>query len=156
MRSSCATAASLLDVSETIIDHFGATLEGKRPGRSLYDIAAAPEDTDRVVFSEYHAVGAVSAAYMLRKGDWKLIHYHGFSPELFNLAEDPEETINRAGDPAARAALADLETELCRICDPAGMNDLAFADQDAMIARYGGREIAMNMGAPAATPPPEV
>ncbi|MBR9840470.1 MAG: sulfatase-like hydrolase/transferase [Rhodobacteraceae bacterium] len=152
----CATAASLLDVSETIIDHFGATLEGKRPGRSLYDITAAPEDPDRVVFSEYHAVGAVSAAYMLRKGDWKLIHYHGFAPELFNLAEDPEETINRADDPAARAALADLETELRRICDPAEMNDLAFADQDAMIARYGGREVAMNMGAPAATPPPEV
>ena len=48
-----------------------------------------------------------------------------------------------------------MEQELRSICDPAEMNDLAFADQDAMIERYGGREIAMNMGAPAATPPPE-
>lgn len=152
----CATPVSLLDVSQTIIDHFGATLEGDRPGRSLYEIAAEAEDPDRVIFSEYHAVGAVSAAYMLRKGDWKLIHYHGFAPELFNLREDPEETVNRADDPAATEALADLENELRKICDPAAMNDLAFADQDAMIEGYGGIEVAMNMGAPAATPPPEV
>lgn len=152
----CATPVSLLDVSQTVIDHFGATLEGDRPGRSLYEIAAEAEDPDRVIFSEYHAVGAVSATYMLRKGDWKLIHYHGFAPELFNLREDPEETVNRADDPAAAEALADLENELRKICDPAAMNDLAFADQDAMIEGYGGIEVAMNMGAPAATPPPEV
>lgn len=151
----CATPVSLLDVSQTIIDHFGATLEGERPGRSLYDIAAAPEEPERVIFSEYHAVGAVSAAYMLRKGDWKLIRYEGFAPELFNLADDPEETRNRAEDPDCAAVLAALEAELRAICDPAEMNALAFADQDAMIEAYGGREVAMNMGAPAATPPPE-
>ncbi|MEC7256201.1 MAG: sulfatase-like hydrolase/transferase, partial [Pseudomonadota bacterium] len=154
--ATCATPVSLLDVSQTIIDHFGATLEGDRPGRSLYDIAAAPEQPDRLVFSEYHAVGAVSAAYMLRKGDWKLIHYHGFPPELFNLSDDPEETTNRADDPACADVLAELEQALRRICDPTEMNDLAFADQDAMINGYGGKEVAMNMGAPAATPPPEV
>ncbi|EEB82665.1 sulfatase-like hydrolase/transferase [Roseobacter sp. GAI101] len=153
--ATCATPVTLLDVSQIIIDHFGASLEGTRPGRSLYDIAAEPEDTDRVIFSEYHAVGAVSAAYMLRKVDWKLIHYHYFAPELFNLAEDPEETTNRAKDPHAASALAELEAELRKICDPAEMNDLAFADQDALIEGYGGREAAMNIGAPAATPPPE-
>ena len=152
----CATPVSLLDVSQTIIDHFGASLKGDRPGRSLCDIAAEPEDPNRVIFSEYHAVGSVSAAYMLRKGDWKLIHYHGFRPELFNLAGDPEETVNRAEDVECAEVLADLETELRRICDPGAMNDLAFADQDAMIEGYGGREVAMNMGAPAATPPPDV
>tara|TARA_R110000751_G_scaffold254230_1_gene353684 strand:+ start:4302 stop:5735 length:1434 start_codon:yes stop_codon:yes gene_type:complete len=152
----CETPVSLIDVSQTIIDHFGATLEGTRPGRSLYDIVAAPNDPDRIVFSEYHAVGAVSAAYMLRKGDWKLIHYHTFEPELFNLAEDPEETNNRGQDPECATVLADLENELRKICDPAKINDLAFADQDAMIEAYGGQELAMNIGAPSATPPPEV
>ncbi|WP_238373178.1 sulfatase-like hydrolase/transferase [Heliomarina baculiformis] len=153
--SNCATPVSLLDVSQTIIDHFSATLEGERPGRSHYEISAAPEEPARVIFSEYHAVGAVSAAYMVRKGDWKLIHYHNFRPELFNLAEDPEEAINRADDPVCAQVLAEMERELRNICDPAEMNDLAFADQDAMIERYGWREVAMNMGAPAATPPPE-
>lgn len=154
--SECATPVSLLDLSETIIDHFGASLAGDRPGRSLYDLAEEPYDEQRAVFSEYHAVGAVSAAYMLRRGDWKLIHYHDFRPELFNLAEDPEEVTNRAEDPACAQVLAQLQQELRKICDPKAMNDLAFADQDAMIEGYGGREVAMNMGAPAATPPPAV
>lgn len=35
----CDTAVSLIDLSETIIDHFGASLAGERPGRSLYEIA---------------------------------------------------------------------------------------------------------------------
>ncbi len=43
-----------------------------------------------------------------------------------------------------------MQAALCAICDPAAMNDFAFADQGAMIAAYGGREVAMNMGAPAA------
>lgn len=153
--ATCATPVSLLDVSQTIIDHFDASLEGDRPGRSLYDIASEPDYADRIIFSEYHAVGAVSAAYMLRKGDWKLVHYHNFDPELFNLAQDPEETTNRAKDPDAASVLADLEAELRNICDPAAMNDLAFADQDALIESYGGPELAKNIGAPAATPPPE-
>ncbi|WP_370204765.1 sulfatase-like hydrolase/transferase [Pararhodobacter marinus] len=151
----CATPVSLLDVSQTIIDHFGATLEGDRPGKSLLDIAARGHDPDCVVFSEYHAVGAVSGAFMLRKGRWKLIHYHGFQPELFDLHADPEETTNRAADPACAAVLAALYADLGAICDPAATNDLAFADQDAMIAGYGGPEAAAAMGAPSATPPPE-
>ena len=100
----CATPVSLLDVSETIISHFGATLEGSRPGRPLYDIAAEPEDPDRVIFSEYHAVGAVSAAYMLRKGDWKIIKYDVLDgtvreTQLFNVAENPDEFLPQHQDP---------------------------------------------------------
>ncbi|KHQ51635.1 sulfatase-like hydrolase/transferase [Mameliella alba] len=151
----CATPVSLLDISETIIDHFDATLEGERPGESLYDIAERPEKPERVIFSEYHAIGAVSGAFMLRKGRWKLIHYQGFEPELFDLEADPEETTDRAADPACAKVLADLMDELYAICDPAEVNALAFADQDAMIAGYGGPEMAKTMGAPAATPPPE-
>ncbi|KJZ23357.1 sulfatase-like hydrolase/transferase [Tritonibacter mobilis] len=153
--TTCTTPVSLLDVSQTIIDHFGACLEGERPGESLYDLATRAVDPERVIFSEYHAVGAVSGAYMVRKGRWKLIHYHDFAPELFDLDSDPEETTNRAADPECADVLAELYEALNMICDPAAMNDLAFADQDAMIAEYGGPEHAMHMGAPAATPPPE-
>nr|WP_269845407.1 sulfatase/phosphatase domain-containing protein [Marinibacterium profundimaris] len=142
-------------MSQTILDHFGAVLEGDRPGRDLFDIATQEQEPDRVVFSEYHAVGAVTGAFMLRKGRWKLIHYQGFEPELFDLEADPEETTSRAADPACEAILADLSAELRAICDPAETNDRAFADQDEMVRGYGGPEVAMSMGAPAATPPPE-
>ncbi len=151
----CETPVSLIDLSATITDHFGETL-GDTPGQSLYDITAGPNDPDREVFSEYHAAGAVTGGFMLRKGRWKLIYYVGFEPELFDLEADPEELTSRAADPACAAVLADLTDRLCAICDPEVTDATAHADQAAMIAGYGGREAALKLGAPAATPPPEV
>lgn len=153
-RPTSATTTSLLDISETIINHFDADLEGERPGKSLYDIAASEDDTDRAVFSEYHAIGAVSGEFMLRKGDLKLIEYVGFAPELFNLAEDPEEMTNLAQNPGYANDLARMQAELRKICDPDAVNTEAFDDQHAMIEAYGGKETASKLGAPSATPPP--
>ncbi len=150
----CDTPVSLLDISATIPDHFGQSFEGA--GRSLYDIAQAPADLDRPVLSEYHAVGAVSGAFMLRLGRWKLNHYVGFPPELFDLVADPEELQDLAADPAHAATLESLVTVLHELIDPDAVNAMAFADQRALIEGYGGRAAAIKLGAPAATPPPEV
>lgn len=156
MPPECRTPVSLLDLSQTIIEHFDASLAGQRPGKSLYQIAASDDDNERVVFSEYHAVGAVSACYMIRRGRWKYIRYIGFDAELFDLQDDPQELTNVAGAAKNKPVIERLEHELHRICDPQQMNELAFADQHAMIERYGGREKAIALGAPAATPPPRV
>ncbi|MEL6295952.1 MAG: sulfatase-like hydrolase/transferase [Pseudomonadota bacterium] len=147
------TPVSLLDVSATIADHFGASIDAAAGVRTLGDIAANP-DPDRVVFSEYHAAGAVSGAFMVRKGRWKLIHYTGFEDELFDLRDDPEETTDLAKQLKYKAVLADMYVELRRICDPAATDRQAFNDQDALIERHGGFEAAMKLGAPGATPPP--
>ncbi len=154
-RGACETPVSLVDLSATITDHFGETLNDA-PGASLYNIAAAPDDPEREVFSEYHAAGAVTGAFMLRKGRWKLIHYVGFEPELFDLQDDPEELNNCADGPACAEVLADLRDRLYAICDPELTDAQAHSDQAAMIASYGGREAALKLGAPAATPPPEI
>lgn len=152
----CATPVSLLDISETIIDHFNAKLENERPGKSLYEVAQTADNPERAVFSEYHAVGAVSGCFMLRKGRWKYIKYIDFEPELFDLEADPEELTNAAQKPENAAILVQMEKELRQICDPDAMNALAFSDQETMIDNYGGKEKAANLGAPAATPPPRV
>lgn len=152
----CDTPVSLLDVSETIVDHFDATLEGDRPGQSLYQIAKDAPDPERIIFSEYHAVGAVSGCFMVRKGRWKYIHYVGFAPELFDLVTDPEETCDLASDAAYANRVDEMYEVLCSICDPNATNDLAFADQADLVASYGGREKAITLGASAATPPPEI
>lgn len=150
----CATTASLLDVSETILDHFDAELPGDRPGQSLYGLAAQREDRERAVFSEYHAIGAVSGSFMLRKGRWKLIEYAGFEPELFDLDADPEEICNLAQSPDHAAALAGMQAEMRKVCDPETVDAQAFADQDTLIEHYGGKAAAAKLGAPSATPPP--
>lgn len=152
---SCDTPVSLLDLSKTIATHFETDIDGADGTQSLLDIATAPSDRDRPVFSEYHAAGAVSGGFMLRKGRWKLNYYVGFAPELFDLDTDPEELADLAGDTAHAATLADMEAALRQICDPEAMDALAFADQGAMIARHGGREAALKLGAPGATPPPK-
>ncbi|WP_270728872.1 sulfatase-like hydrolase/transferase [Shimia sp. Alg240-R146] len=149
----CHTPVSLLDISATIPAHFGLGFDCE--GEPLPEIAARDDDPDRVVFSEYHALGAVSAAYMLRKGRFKLNTYIGFESEMFDLVADPEEATNIAADPDYAAVMADLTAELHKIIDPEAVNALAFADQAAMIASYGGKEAALKLGAPGATPPPE-
>lgn len=154
-RGICDTPVSLLDISATIARHFGAEIEAADGVTDLPSILAQPVNRERVIFSEYHAVGAVSGAFMLRKGRWKLIRYVGFADELFDLETDREECENLAGNPAYSAILQELHAELHAICDPEATNALAFSDQAALIERHGGREAALKLGGAGATPPPE-
>ena len=151
----CDTPVSLLDLTETIVDHFGAKSPNNGPGESLYHIANNSPDETRIIFSEYHASSSVSGAYMIRKSNWKYIYYEGFEPELFDLENDPEEINDLSKDPKYLNILVELEKDLQNICNPKEINELAFKDQDKMIERYGGIEEAKKLGANAATPPPK-
>jgi choline-sulfatase len=99
-------------------------------------------------------VGSITGMFMLRKGKWKLIHYEGYAPQLFDLESDPDEAHDRAADPACAAVLADLEAELRQICDPAAVTAQAFADQEARIAAHGGAEAIKARGDFGYTPAP--
>ena len=153
---SCDTAVSLLDISATIPSFFGLEPAPEMVGTDLRALAQSPIDKNRVIFSEYHAAGAVTGAFMVRKGDWKLIYYVGFSPELFNLVTDPDEIINYAEDPACSELLADMMAELRAICDPEAVDAQAHDEQRAMVDALGGLEAVRDMGPKGATPPPEI
>ena len=152
----CETPVSLLDLSCTIADHFGTGIEAAAGSKSLYSIADEPVDPDRPAFSEYHAAGSVSGAYMLRKGRWKYHHYVGFDPELFDLETDPEEITNLASDPRAAQIANSMHEALLDICNPEETDTQAFEDQAELVRRFGGREAALKIGVPVATPTPEV
>ena len=154
----CETPVSLVDCYPTVLDAFGlAPDEAERalPGRSLFDVAGSPRDPGRAVFSEYHAAASPSGAFMVRRGDAKLIHYVGHEPEFFDLAEDPEETLNLAADGGRAAAVAEHQALLRGICDPEATDRAAKDDQNALVARFGGPEAAFGKGTPGATPAPE-
>jgi choline-sulfatase len=151
----CDTPVDLLDLYPTILQAAGldpAPEMGQRPGRSLRDIAGAAPDLERPILSEYHAAGSNSAGFMLRKGRWKYHHYVGFRPELFDLATDPEELNDLAGDPAHAEVLARMHRELLAICDPGEADRQAKADQAELIQRMGGVDAAHKMGSSTSTP----
>ena len=153
----CDTPVSLLDAYPTVLAATGlAPTDGEEalPGRSWFDIAAAPRDPDRVAFSEYHAAASPSAAFMVRRGNRKFIYYVGYEPELFDLADDAEETVDLAGSDRHRAVVSEYEAILRGICDPERVDRFAKDDQNALTDRYGGPETAFRTGTPGATPVP--
>jgi choline-sulfatase len=151
--SCCDTPVNLIDLAPTFLSAFGLDDPGL-PGRSLLDIARQPADPTRASFSEYHAVGAPSGAFMLRRGRWKYHEYIGFPSELFDLASDPHETNNKAADPSCAEIVGTLRCELRRIVDPDAADSQAKADQRLLVERFGGRETAFRLGTKGATPAP--
>lgn len=142
--ATCDTPVSLVDVYPTVLDSVGLPAAADHvPGRSLFEIASGEPQPERVVFSEYHAAGSPSAAYMLRRGDFKLIYYVGYDPELFNLKDDPEESRNLADDPAYKPVVAELEGVLRSIVDPEDADRRANLAQQRLIESLGGPDKVM-------------
>ena len=131
-----------MDIYPTVVEFACGGLdvrEGALPGESLVALAREPPK-ERVAFSEMHDDGSMTGTYMVRRGDWKLVHYVGYPPELFNLAADPFEERNLAGRPETAEIQRRLYDELHRIVDPEAANRRAFADQEIRIERLGGVE----------------
>ena len=55
---------------------------------------------------------------MVRSGNWKLNYYHGFEPQLFNLAEDPHELNDRAQDPSCKDVRDEMLDRVLNGWDP--------------------------------------
>lgn len=148
------TPASLLDIPPTILGALGLDPDPAWVGRSLIDLARAPDDPGRTVFSEYHAVASPSGAFMVTDARWKYHAYVGYPPELFDLAADPMETVNLAHDPAHTAVAAEMRDRLLAICDPVRVDRAAKTDQNALVARHGGVAAALATGPRGASPVP--
>ncbi len=152
----CDTPVNLTDIFPTVLQSAGVPNDDgiSRPGRSLIELADAPDEPERIVFSEYHAAGAKTGAFMIRKGRWKFIHYAGMAPQLFDLLNDPDEMTDRGTDPSLGAIRDEMATELRRICDPDIVEAQAQTDCRAIVDAHGGIEAVVAKGGFGATPPP--
>jgi choline-sulfatase len=86
----------------------------------------------------------------------KLVYYINYPPQLFDLAVDPEELNDIAGQASARPVIDELKAELFRICDPEAVNRQAKADQHERLAAVGGKAFAIRRGDLGFSPPPGI
>jgi len=152
----CATPVTLADAFPTFIHGLGANRDARDrdlPGASLLDIAQG-RVPNRTILSEYHAAGAVTGSYMIRRGRYKYIHYVGMPPMLFDLESDPFERTDLGRDPGYAAVRAECEAALRAVVDPESVDKLARADQRAHIEKHGGKEAILKKGTFRYSPPP--
>ncbi len=150
------TPVSLIDVYPTILTTANIKAANEKPGQSLVKTANDQDNKNRIIFSEYHAAGSKSGAFMIRKGRWKYIYYVGMKPQLFNLIEDPEE-LNDLGDSTeVNQTLQEMEVLLREICNPEEVDHDAKEYQRKIVAANGGVKAVVEKGGFGATPPPGV
>jgi choline-sulfatase len=119
---------SLIDLAPTLVDLGGAAPLPHATGRVLTPLLRGeplPADWPPVIYAENGPDLDNPPARMVRRGQWKLVHHHGYAqPQLFDLAADPQEARDLGADPAYAAVREDLHA-LAR----------AGWDGDAVIAR---------------------
>jgi choline-sulfatase len=148
----CTTNVNLIDIGPTVLDSANLPVDNSLPGRSLVAIANEADDLQRVGFSEYHAVGSPSAAYLVRQGKWAFHHYVGFEPELFDMQADPAQSVNLAKQTGYQTICRQMEALLRKRLDPEAVDQQAKADQDCLVERFGGRDVALTIGPQGASP----
>jgi choline-sulfatase len=137
-----AHVANLIDVAATMIDALGGRPLPHSHGRSLLPIAAsANAQWLDETFCE-HCTDVVPAwtggrsaqQRMIRSGRWKLIYYHGYAPQLFDLHDDPAERHDLSRD----ARVADVRERLLERL-------LSGWDPDAIAERIQARRLDKNV-----------
>jgi choline-sulfatase len=105
-----ASPVSLVDLLPTLIEIAGGEVAWPEPmdGASLVPWLRGDSAAPRRVISEYTDMGVIAPCRMVREGTHKYLYTHGHPPQLYDLADDPHELRNRAGDPAFAAIEATL------------------------------------------------
>lgn len=109
---------SLLDIGPTLVAVAGGEPMPAVRGRSLLGFTedgGRPSDWPDTAYAE--KVWAVDSHYatgrMIRRGAWKLNHYHGYHrPQLFNLESDPDEMRDLGADPGCCDVTRDLQDQV--------------------------------------------
>lgn len=153
------TPTNLLDLYPFIMGSVGEadpeTVTSDHPGTDVMHLISG-EDKERAIFSEYHGMGSKQAAYMIRKGAYKLVAYADYPPQLFDLSEDREELNDLAGDANAQPVLEELMGELNTICDPVKTDAQAKTAQEKLMEQSGGRDAVLEWGDLGFSVPPGV
>jgi choline-sulfatase len=154
----CDTLASHVDAYPTVMQAVGEDrreMYSGQPGVSLFGLAAG-ERPERTVLAEYHASSSRSGEYMIRHGRYKFVYFVHYPdrPQLFDLAEDPEELRDLGTDAGHRGVVKQCEERLRALLDPVAVDRRAKARQAELIAANGGWDAIRKRGGFGYSPPP--
>lgn len=128
---------SQVDVLPTLVEMAAGNMGMEIPeaidpidGRSLVALCDGNTrtDPDRAV-SEYLAEGTQAPMLMIRTGQYKYTHCPTDPEQLFDLAADPHERINLAGDEAMATVMTSFRDDRDRHWDPSAVQEKVIADQ---------------------------
>jgi choline-sulfatase len=91
------------------------------------------------VYSECHSEGNCTGSFMIRKGDWKYVHFSWYDDLLFNLRNDPSEMRNLSGKAEFAGVERDLKQILYSLLDPEEVTLRAFGKQERMLEDMANR-----------------
>ncbi len=123
---------SLVDLLPTLIDVAGGDAPGLDAvvldGHSLAPLMAGKgEGWSDTVFGEYTAEGSIAPIFMARRGPYKYIACAADPPQLYDVAADPQERVNLAGEEAHNETELSLAALVAETWDSdavtAGVND---------------------------------
>lgn len=121
---------SLLDLLPTFLDLAGIDRSELADGESIVPLLHG-ERQNRSVVGEYLAEGAVAPILMIRRGDWKYVSCSADPPQLYDIADDPDELVNLAADPAHAERVAEFDKEVLARWDPDAIRADVIASQRA-------------------------
>lgn len=120
------TFTSLVDVGPTLLDLAGQAELPAAQGESLMDVlsegrAAHPRED---AYGEFFGQRFVYTQRIVWHGNWKYVFSPGGIDELYNLAEDPHEMVNRAEDPSCHGVLEEMCARMWRKMETIGDESL--------------------------------
>jgi choline-sulfatase len=118
---------------------------GPLDGRSLLPHLLGAPGHDEAV-AEYLAEGAIAPIVMIRRGRHKFVHSPADLDQLYDLASDPHERANLAGDPASAGLAGEFRREAAARWDLAAL--------DRKVRQSQRRRIAVSEALRTGTPAP--
>ncbi|UCE08379.1 MAG: DUF4976 domain-containing protein, partial [bacterium] len=134
------TPVGHVDLVATMLEWAGVKKPLELRGHSLIPLLNRKSaDHPKFAFCETHSEGNCTGSFMIRKGDWKYIHFTWYNDLLFNVKQDPFEFNNRINDPKTKDIQIELTEILNNLLDTEEVTIRAFKTQDAMLQDWANR-----------------
>ncbi len=134
------TPVAHVDLAATLLEFSGAGIPSNLRGHSLIPLMEGKQGNHPgFAFSECHSEGNCTGSFMIRKGDWKYIHFTWYDDLFFNVAEDPGELNDLSNEPAAKEIKSELKNLLFSQIDPEEVTVRAFKTQERMLKDMADR-----------------